>query len=169
MKSIFTLDSWMIFLFMLVPNLLPDNSFGLALTFIFVIIALSWIYNLGVGLYKKLPKGHTLNILRFKFFFFFCIVYFAIAIIVSDGGYSINNNNIGEYGALAFAIIPLHLFSIFCVFYCMYFLAKALICAFTQNKDIQIGDYIGYFFGFGFLPIGIWFIQPKIKRLFAGR
>lgn len=168
MNRIFISDTWKIFLIVLLPILFPDNIVGLVLTLLLIAAFATWTYFLGTELYKRLPDGHTLNIKKFKFHFFFPLIYFTIAIGLT-GGYNINNENIDEYGPFVYLIILLHLFSMYCMLYCIYFLSKALISTETQNKNIQTSEYIGYIFGFWFFPIGIWFIQPKIKKIFIDK
>lgn len=58
----------------------------------------------------------------------------------------------------------MHLFSMFCLFYCLYFVAKTIKTAELQ-KETSFGDFAGEFFLIWFYPIGIWFIQPKINRI----
>jgi hypothetical protein len=62
-------------------------------------------------------------------------------------------------------IVPLHLFSMFCIFYCLYFNAKALKIVEWQ-RPVTFSDFAGEFFLIWFFPIGIWIIQPRINRLF---
>ena len=61
-------------------------------------------------------------------------------------------------------IIPLHLFSMFCIFYCLYFVAKTYKTAELQ-REVSFGDFVGEFFLFWFYPIGVWFLQPKINEM----
>ena len=61
-------------------------------------------------------------------------------------------------------IIPLHLFAMFCLFYCLYFVSKTFKTAETQRK-VAFGDFAGEFFMLWFFPIGIWIIQPKINKM----
>jgi hypothetical protein len=169
MKTIFTLDTWKLFLIILTPILFPDNIVGLILIILILAVFATWTYFLGTELYNKLPGGHTLNINKFKFHFFFPLIYFTIAIVATGGGYTISGDNIDQFGAIGYLMIILHIFSMYCMIYCIYFLSKALISVETQNKNIQTSEYIGYIFGFWFFPIGIWFIQPKIKQIFTDK
>ncbi len=63
-------------------------------------------------------------------------------------------------------IFPLHLFCMFCLFYGLYFVSKNLVMAET-GKPASFYDYAGPFFLIWFYPIGIWFIQPRVNRLYA--
>jgi len=63
-------------------------------------------------------------------------------------------------------IIPLHLFAMYCIFYCLVFVAKNLVKAET-GKRVTFYDYAGPFFLLWLFPIGVWFIQPRINRLYT--
>ena len=65
-------------------------------------------------------------------------------------------------------ILPFHLFAMFCIFYALYFVSKSLVLAET-GKPASFYDYAGPFFLIWFFPIGIWFTQPRINRLYAER
>jgi hypothetical protein len=62
-------------------------------------------------------------------------------------------------------ILPLHFFAMFCLFYDLYFVSKNLVMVET-GKRVTFYDYAGPFFLIWFFPIGIWFIQPRINRLY---
>ncbi|MGD0962951.1 MAG: hypothetical protein ABSA57_03505 [Candidatus Acidiferrales bacterium] len=66
-----------------------------------------------------------------------------------------------------FVIVPLHLFAMFCFFYIVYFDSKSLVLA-EKREPLSFSDYAGPFFLLWFFPIGVWIIQPKINRLYAG-
>jgi len=51
------------------------------------------------------------------------------------------------------------------MFYCLYFISKSLKAVELQ-RDVTFNDYAGEFFLIWFFPIGIWFIQPRINKLF---
>jgi len=69
----------------------------------------------------------------------------------------------------AFAIIiPFHFFGMFCIFYALYFVSKAMVMAET-GRVASFYDYAGPFFLNWFYPFGIWFIQPRINRLYTLR
>jgi len=54
----------------------------------------------------------------------------------------------------------------FCLFYDLYFVPKSLVTV-ESGKQATFYDYAGPFFLKWFFPIGIWFIQPRINRLYA--
>jgi hypothetical protein len=61
--------------------------------------------------------------------------------------------------------ILLGLFYIICGYYIPYFLSKSLLLAET-GKQVKLYSCIITALLFFFIPIGIWFIQPRINRLF---
>ncbi|MNL47293.1 hypothetical protein D3C87_1700740 [compost metagenome] len=63
-------------------------------------------------------------------------------------------------------IIPLHLFSIFCLIYTLYFNAKSLKAVETR-KPVTFSDFAGEFFLLWFFPVGVWIIQPRINKIFS--
>ena len=38
-----------------------------------------------------------------------------------------------------------------------------------RNREVSLSDYIGDFFLIVFLPIGIWFLQPRINRILENK
>jgi hypothetical protein len=165
-QKIFRLDTWKVFLLILLPLVIPDTEFGFGLQVAYLIFSLCWYYYLALELYKLLPEDHEMYFSKFKFHFFFPLFYFTIAFIFTGGGYSLTLNGMNEYGPTGELMIPLHLFGMYCIFYCLYFIAKVMTMAKYQKCDVEIKEYIGYFFALWFIPIGIWVIQPILQELF---
>jgi hypothetical protein len=67
--------------------------------------------------------------------------------------------------SLLFALLPFHAFAVFCLFYDVYFVAKSLALA-EASQRVSFPDYRGYVLGLLFFPFGIWFIQPRINRIY---
>jgi hypothetical protein len=132
---------------------------------LFVVVFFGWLYILGTNLHEKLPTSMPMNLTRFKLFLVIPVVYillisiFIIRLIA-------NGPTDEQPNPLIFAIIiPLHLFSMFCIFYCIYFSAKSLKAVELQ-RPVIFNDFVGEFFLFWFFPMGIWIIQPRINKLF---
>lgn len=131
----------------------------------FAFLFFGWIWSLAVGLQKLLPSTIKMKVLRFKILFFIPFLYYLSLVLFLGGIFSgIAQNGFANIGAFVAIIIPLHLFSMFCIFYTLYFAAKTIKTVELQRKA-ELGDYIGEFFMLWFYFIGIWFIQPRINKL----
>ena len=74
------------------------------------------------------------------------------------------NQSQDTFAGMFFVIFPLHMFAMFAIFYCLYFVAKTYKTVELQ-RTVTFSDYAGEFFLFWFFPIGIWVIQPKINAM----
>lgn len=161
----------LIFQIILMDTVVPENENIMFVTYFpflwisYIVILFGWLYTLGASLHKKLPTSVNINLTLFKVFIIIPVAYmlflsiFIYEIVVKIYLIPILNPNI-----LAI-IIPLHLFSMFCIIYCLYFIAKALK-SIEWQKPVTFSDFAGEFFLIWFFPIGIWFIQPRINKLF---
>lgn len=130
-----------------------------------------WFWSIGVGLQKIIPPELQLNIKRFKVFFFIPAVYLLFfmwlftqvtsTIFAATG--DVQPSFLFDWFAY---IVPFHLFSMFCVLYCLYFIARTIKIAELQ-RVVNFGDCMGILFSLWILPIGIWFIQAQINALVA--
>jgi len=135
---------------------------------IYTSLFFGWFWSIGNGLQEKIPNEFKLNLKKFKIFFFVPLVYIlSLMILIGTTAYGISSDDNaigGIVGKMLFVIIPLHLFSMFCIFYQLYFVSKTIKTAELKRK-VTFSDYLGEFFMIWFFPIGIWVIQPKINRL----
>jgi len=124
-----------------------------------------WLYSIGVGLNKTIPNGLKLKVRKFRIFLLIPICYIIlisifIVPIIDSSRDIVSLPNI----AILTIIVLLHLFSMFCILYCFYFVAKTIKTAELQ-RNVRFGDYAGEFFLIWFYPIGVWFLQPKINKI----
>jgi hypothetical protein len=182
MKKFLTATSWQLFSVLVVFPILfqigfmsfilyRPNSAIIAITIsaflgVYLTLVLAWFFTLGTRLYNKLPQGVNMNLARFKIFLFIPVAY-VLLIVLFAAQQSMPNNLNSEMPMGTFAVlVPLHLFSIFCMLYCMYFISKELKIAELQKDVTSFNDFAGEFFLLWFFPIGIWFLQPRINQLF---
>jgi hypothetical protein len=135
-------------------------------TAIFLLCFLSWFYFLIMGLNKKINNENLKTGTKYLLFLMlFPILYILIAFTISPNGFTISTEGDSDANPLWLLIIfPVHLFSMFCIFYLMYKAAKTIKIAEVQ-KPVKFVDFAGEFFLLWFFPIGIWFLQPKINKL----
>jgi ABC-type multidrug transport system fused ATPase/permease subunit len=131
-----------------------------------------WFWSIGIGLQEKIPVNARMKTGMFKVCFFFPLIYITIFVIgmaaMMFGLSSMIENNVQPAPAFIFGsmaiIFPLHLFAMFCMFYCLYFVAKTFKTVELQRAT-AFSDFAGEFFMFWFYPVGIWIIQPKINKM----
>lgn len=133
---------------------------------------LAWQYSIVIGLENKVAKDLKIKVKRFKVFFFIPLFYFAgffILFMTTMNG--MNNGQIeSSLNTLTYAfifIVPLHLFSIFCLIHTIFFVAKTIKTV-EMGREVKFNDFAGDFFLVWILPIGIWFLQPKINEMIEG-
>lgn len=181
MTKLLTLKHWqlfgllmglpMLFQFITIGSMFSSNDptamfyFFPIMMILFVGLFFGWFYALGTNLHKKLPATATMNLNKFKIFLFIPVVYMLFICVFIVGMFSNISSGVEPNPAIFAVIVPLHLFSMFCIFYCLYFNAKALKTVEWQ-KPVTFSDFAGEFFLIWFFPIGIWIIQPRLNKLF---
>lgn len=128
-----------------------------------------WFWSVAIGLQKNVPENVKMKVRKFKIFFFFPMVYLLLVMIfintsmngLFDGGEKPSGGLIASFAGV---IVPLHLFSMFCIFYSLYFVSKTFKTVELQ-REVKFSDFVGEFFMLWFYPIGIWIIQPKINEM----
>ena len=139
---------------------------------IFVGMFFGWFWSIAIGLQSKVPANVKMKTKKFKLFFFIPMTYMLLISIgigtamsgLLDMAESGNKSDIGLIGSMMGIIIPLHLFSMFCIFYSLYFVAKTFKTVELQ-RETTFSDFAGEFFMIWFYPIGIWIIQPKVNKM----
>ena len=132
---------------------------------LFSLVLFGWFWSIAIGLQKNIPVEIEMKVKRFKAFFIIPLVY-TIVFMMLIGGLFSGMFTYGFSNSIWFLVIilPLHLFSIFCIFHTIYFVAKTIRTAELQ-RVVTFGDFAGEFFLLWFYIIGIWIIQPKVNRL----
>ena len=133
-------------------------------------VVMGWLWSIVTASLKKIPQEIEIKTTMFKVCFFFPLFYVVIMSIAVPFGISsmINAEMQQPDMALIFSmmagILPLHLFSIFCYFYTIYFAAKTLKTV-ELRRRVTFGDFAGDFALLWLSPIGIWIIQPKVNEI----
>lgn len=65
-----------------------------------------------------------------------------------------------------YVVLPIHLFTMICIIYSLRFVAKNLALQ-EECRFLTFRDYYRSFFLLYFFPIGVWWIQPKINKLYV--
>lgn len=182
MKKLLTLKHWQLFcLLVVLPFVLQLIFLGIVLIsmdtkWLFTLFPLvillcmavffGWMYTLGTQLVKKLPPGVRMNVGLFRILLAIPVIYTtAIAVMIGFLPAMPALVSDEETMNVAEVIVPLHLLSMFCMFYILYFNTKAFRSAELRRK-VSFSDFMGEFFLFWFFPVGIWLLQPRISKLF---
>lgn len=124
----------------------------------------SWIYTLGKSLAEKSPVSTKISQKIFSLNLLIVFIYYIVFTLIFS---HYSNDEASSQLSLWFGIIVvLQLYAMFVVVYTIYFISKAL-CSIEQNSKVNFGQFAGPFFLLLFFPIGIWYLQPRIKRIFS--
>lgn len=132
------------------------------LELLFVMIFLGWFYILGTSLYSKIPRNLNFRINFFKFNLFYLLVlilsFIAVFLIVFTGNFEIINKiqNIGLF---------MIMYGVFSSLYLNYFISKALVTVEKQDS-VKFENYFLEIMFFMIFPVGIWILQPRIRKIF---
>ena len=181
MKNILKVKHWQIFMItfglpiileiILIPFLIIGNNPMVILKIMPVMMIFFlgglfvWFWAIAIDLQEKLPDDLKLKVNWFKTFLLIPIIYFVIFFIIIGTIMSgAIQNGTGPNPAIFAMIVPFHLFAMFCIFYCLYFVSKIFKTVELQRK-VTFSDFSGEFFLIWFFPVGIWIIQPKINKM----
>ncbi|WP_416866782.1 MAG: hypothetical protein ACMVP2_03815 [Imperialibacter sp.] len=175
MKFLLRLKHWQLFgIVWGLPILLNIFTFSdptlliTAFPFMMIIFAFGtfgWIWAISTNLNSKLPEEVKLNVKRFKILFAIPNIYIVLIMVFMGFSFTVGNSMEGANpGAIAGIIVPLHLFSMFIIFWGVRFAAKTLKSV-ELGRMAKFGDYAGEFFLIWFSIIGYWVLQPRLNEL----
>lgn len=143
----------------------PENiKISVIIMGIYVAILMSWIWTLGINLYKRAPTSTNFKTELIFFVASFC---FIVADVIFIFWTVVNFANKTELPSFLFPTLVIgHLITFICVFYCSSFLAKMLKVN-ELKRPVHRREWFGDAMLFVFYLIGVWNIQPRINRLFV--
>ena len=170
MEKLLSIKHWQLFGLLIgvgiIDSILDLSTSQLAFYFpalLFAAIYFGWLWAMAINLYPKLPTSTNYNLKRFKLYLIIPLVYIsALSVLIGNISIWAQDENNSGYVAI---LIPMHLFSMYCIFWCLAYVAKSLKSVELQ-KSVTFSDYAGEFFLIWFFPIGIWFIQPRLNKMF---
>ena len=136
---------------------------------LFMGIQFGWFWSVGVGFQKKLPPNVNMPLSRFKILFFIPLLYLVVLLVymstIISGLMEQRQPPPPEtIMGMASVVVPLHLFSMFCIFHSLYFVAKTLKNVELQ-REAKFEEFVAEFFLIWFSPIGVWILQPRINKM----
>jgi hypothetical protein len=151
---------------LIVVRLDPVNRADLRIPLAALLVALVcwfciayWFWCLGSFLHSRVRFDLRLSLPFFRFALAYPVIYvtffqLAFARLVSSPIFFLT-------------VLPFHLFAFYCVLFDLYFISKGLLMA-EKHRNVKFLDYGSAFFLLWVFPIGIWFLQPRINRLYLG-
>jgi hypothetical protein len=145
--SISLLPSWVVFSIMILC-LIVSGQVASGFT-LFSFIYLGWLFSVGLSLQNKGNNELNTSTTLFKINILYGLIFSVLIEVVS----------VKELPLL----IPFQVYGVYSVFYCLYFVSRSLVIC-EEQKILRVDRYLGTLFLFWFVPIGIWFLSPRIKR-----
>jgi len=115
-----------------------------------------WLWTVGLFLDSLLKPDLKLR----TGFFRFAIVYPTLYLLAGLPVFLSDNPTVERVA------IPMHLLAMFCILYADNFVAKALKTV-NLRRPMIMHEYGKEFLLLFLIPLGIWFIQPRINQLYA--
>lgn len=164
MNFILRLKHWQVFLILIVGlfignfEIKDNQTLTTTLLLIGMTTYFAWILLVGHALYQLLPEKIELNYNLFLINSFIWLTSYIVVMAISDGQ--------GMTFSGVEAIPGFYVF--FAFLYFLMFPARTLK-SIEKDRKADIGECIGDFFLIVFLPIGIWFLQPRINKVTADK
>lgn len=157
--------AWQLFLLFIVPLLLQPVLFMSGLTSLSVFglitafsgfVVVGWIWSIGVTANQRLPANLKKSTIVLSWGLLFALTYMLVLGIVFIPG------------RLPAYVLPVHLASMFFMFYALWFAARQFVTL-ERQQSAKFADFSGPFFLMWFYPIGVWFLQPQVNNLLSDR
>jgi hypothetical protein len=164
MNFILRLKHWQVFLALIVGlfvssfNIEDNPTLTTILLLAGMTIYFSWMLFVGHGLYQLVPDKIELNYNLFIINSFVWLTAYIAIMIISDGE-----------GMSFTGLSALPGFYVFYAFLHFIMFPVRTLKSIEKGRKADIGECIGDFFLVVFLPIGIWFLQPRINKVTEGQ
>ena len=125
-----------------------------------VAVFIAWFWALGTSTNQKVPEGFRPSPRLFRLALSYALAYVVVFSMLSVL-LSLLRVSVGLYRLSP----PFQLLAGLCLLYALYFIAKNFVMAERQQK-VGFYEFAGPFFLIWVYPIGVWFIQPRVNRMF---
>ncbi len=130
------------------------------ITLVSIAVFFGWLWAVGSNLTKILPADSTLQLPKFKGALTITFLLLASTVLLQQ-----IVQREGQLNDLLLVTILPQVLAIPFLLYSFYYIAKALKTCET-NSEVTFSEFSGEFFMLLFFAIGVWFIQPRINKLF---
>ena len=136
----------------------PGNKVELVVAELAWICFVTWFWSVGSFLHALVRPDLRPSLRFFRLALVYPLVYMAFFLLTFD--------RLTMSPGYFFSVFPFHLLAMYCVFFDFNFVSKSLALAET-GEPVSFYDYAATFFLLWLFPIGIWFVQPRINRLYG--
>lgn len=128
------------------------------------VVYVLWLWRIGLHLYHRLPaqikiSRAYLHLGTLYFVLYTLLLVYTLGLVKED----VQEGNF-PYGMLLL-LAPMHLLATFCILYTVYFAARSLASV-EEQRMVSGAEFAGAYLQFLFLPVGIWFLQPRLNKLY---
>ncbi len=161
-SSISKTPTWVLFIASILPIIFISNDAKVwAITNIILFLFFSlWVYSITTQLTTKIKYASTFNANKFVTILILSMTYIVLISIY----YIYTSDNYEEPKWLFAIIIPGNIFLGYAYFYLLNYISKIISTA-ELKKPVKFDQYANYFFCLLFFPIGIWWVNSKIRLL----
>lgn len=139
-----------------------------ALGLLYIIVFFGWLWAIGTKLHNKVLASRRSNLMVFKVVLLIPIIYvLGISIYISMHIMGLVPNDSPPLFFIKNIIrdvFPLHMLSMFCLFYAFWNNAKT-IKSIELQRPVSFSDFSEDIFLLWFFPIGIWIVQPRVNKI----
>lgn len=159
MKFLLEVKAWVIFIIVVLPALLtvPAPIQGM-LNVISISGLLLWLFSIGYYGNKKLNEIGLLHEKNMSLFTICILVFLGLAVFNFLFWKNAGDGNVVE---IIFGLIALITF-----FYPIALVSK-IIVKLEKGREVEFSEYIVTLVSIIIFPIGIWFVQPRVNKIFA--
>lgn len=159
-KFVLGAKAWEVFLLLMAVSFLPlvvilqdGTQLFIILKIVSTYIGFIWLWSLGAPLNSLVREDLRKSLRPLSAVLIFSAVYFFVLF------QSANNTRLLDI------LGPIGIVVFFCMIYMLDFAGTVLLLA-ENHKYPNFSKFAGPFFSLCFWPIGIWFVQPRINRLY---
>ena len=157
--------SWLLFIASILPAIACYYDFRLVPYAILIttLLLAGWAWPVTKALSRKNSYDPKLKFKKFREILFLAVLYIVLASIF----FTVPDLNASEYQWVPWVFTLGGFIWLFWFIFLLKFIARS-IATLEQQKPVGFDQYAGYFFGLFFFPLGIWWVNPKIKKLLRG-
>jgi hypothetical protein len=162
MAFLVNLKTWQLFMLFAVCVIF---SYNLSVAFTGWILYSAWVYHIGVTMHNMLPADNKPAIKYFQFNCLFVPFMIALIIVLSLGALLLKIDMPQPNIVVRYIILGLvGAYGVWCWIYISLYAGRVLESV-IRGQPVNRSDSMKAFICFFVFPLGVWYIQPAVKKL----